>query len=154
MALSPTTTIKAYLSSYKTQSFSMDTCFYDEYLNDNTVKLFHMEENIANKYKNFLEPLVATWTFSKEEYRKYVCNPWYLSYDLYNTTELWFMLLHVNEMYSASEFTKWTIKYYKTDILKYLNEIRAVQETFLNDNEADIYKTKRSIIEGTDGMWN
>lgn len=154
MAISPTNSIRTYLSLYKSQSFKMDDCFYSEYMSDNTVKLFNIEENVSNNFKEFLSSMEATWTFNNDEYRKYICNPWYLSNDLYGTTELWFMLLHVNEMYSATEFTKRTIKYYKTDILKYINEIRAVQDNYLRDNKADMFSTKRAILEGTIGMWD
>lgn len=154
MALSPTSSIETYLSLYKSQSFKMDDCFYTEYMSDTKVKLFNIEENISNNYKEFLSSMVETWTFSNEEYRKYHCNPWYLSDDLYGTTELWFMLLHVNEMYSATEFTKRTIKYYNPNITKYITEISSVQDEFLKDNRADIYNTKRSILEGTIGMWD
>ena len=154
MAITPTNRIGTYLSLYKNQSFKMDDCFYGEYMSDSKVKLFNIEENVTNNYKNFLEYMIDTCTFSNEEYRKYACNPWYLSNDLYGTTELWFMLLHVNEMYSATEFTKKTIKYYKADILRYITEIRAVQDVFLKDNKSDLYNTKRAIIEGTIGMWN
>ena len=67
-------------------------------------------EVITDKYKHDLKNMIDTKTFTKDEIHKYKCNPWALSYDLYGTVEFWQLLLDLNDMYSATEFTKKTVK--------------------------------------------
>ena len=54
--------------------------------------------------------------------------PKMLSYDLYGTTELWFLLLNLNGCKSIMEFTPKKIKFYDPDRLKsYINEILVLE---------------------------
>ena len=59
-------------------------------------------------------------TLSQELYDKYEYNPKMVSYDLYDTTDYWWLLLQANEMHSAVECNKRKVKYYSKSALKQL----------------------------------
>lgn len=155
MAITGSTKISGYLSKFIMQNTKLIDYFFVEYLSDDDTKQFHIMDNLAQYHERFLRPIVKTVTFTPEEYRKYRFNPWRLSNDLYGTTELWFMILHINEMYSANEFDKRVIKIYDKDmLLNKLNEIVNVYNESLDANRRDILSTKKDIEEGIDGMWD
>lgn len=95
-------------------------------------------ENFIDKYKHDLKPLIQTKTFTKDEIFLYKCNPWKLSFDLYDSVEYWQLLLDLNNMYSASEFTLATVKVYDDTLPDVVNEILMSEEVFINTNEDEI----------------
>ena len=154
MAITGSTKISGYLNKFIMQNTKLVDYFFTEYLSDDDTQQFHIMDNVAQYHRRFLRPLVKTVTFSSEDYRKYRYNPWRLSNDLYGTTELWFMILHLNEMYSANEFDKRSIKIYnKEDFIDKLNEIVNVYTDSLDDNHREVLDLKKAIEEGNDGMW-
>lgn len=60
------------------------------------------------KYRNQLAPIVIDYNVSETYYYQ----PKTLSYDLYNTTEMWLSLLRVNNMRNVTEFHQPVIKIY------------------------------------------
>ena len=97
-----------------------------------------LTDSILLKYKNDLDELVETKTLTIQEQNRYFFNPWVLSYDLYGTTEFWFLLLDLNEMSSATEFTQETIKVYDGSLMNIVNAILALEEEFINQNEEEL----------------
>lgn len=95
-------------------------------------------ETFIDKYKSDLTNLVETKTFTRDEVFKYKCNPWVLSYDLYGTVEYWQMLLDLNDMYSATEFTRTTVKIYDDTLPDVIDAILMAEETFINYNEEEV----------------
>lgn len=155
MAIQGSTKISTYLNRYITQNTKLIDFFYIEYLSDNDTKQFHIMDNIAQNYERFLRPAVEIMELSSEDYRKYRYNPWRLSDDLYGTTELWFMLLHLNELYSATEFDLRTVKVYNSDtLLDRLSEMVNVNGEYFDTNRSEIFAIKKDIDEGIDGMWD
>lgn len=154
MSVKYSQTLAEYITEFKNQSFRMSEIFLKELLKDNKVKEFYNEESLVNQHGKFIDAIKVKYTMSNEEFRKYMCNPWYMAHDVYGNTELWFMILHANEMYSATEFTKKTIYLYSSNLLEYLREIKTARSDILNENQNEIYLSKRAIIEGTDGMWD
>ena len=150
MSVIPTNTIKKYLMLYQSQPFKMADCFLKELINDNIVKEFHIEENLADMHGGYIDELKIKYEMTNEEFRKYKGNPWYMANDLYGNTELWFMLLHANEMYSATEFTRQNIYVYKSNIMTRISEILNARNYFIQKNQAEIDSQKRKIILGTD----
>ena len=132
----------------------MTDCFLTDYISDISTKQFYIGDNLASEYARFLSNIVTTKDMTDEEFRKYRCNPWRLSDDLYGTTEFWFMLLHLNEMYSATEFTRRKIKIYKAELPDRINDIEVVMDTYSRLNSTSIIQTKRDIVEGIYGKWD
>lgn len=154
MSVNSANTIGDYLDGFKRQSFIMSQSFLQELLKDNTVKEFHNEENLVNQHNSYIDEIKVKYTMTNEEYRKYKCNPWRMAHDLYENSELWFILLHANEMYSATEFTRKTVYIYKDEIVSRLTEIRSARSDIVKINENEIFLSKKEIIEGNDGMWD
>ena len=75
---------------------------------------------------------------SDKELARFKYNPKALSYYLYGTTELWFLILRLNEMYSISEFSNDTIKLYSNTILRKISEILNAEEDRRNVNEDEV----------------
>ena len=95
-------------------------------------------DTFVDKYRSDLEALVETKVFTRDEIFKYKCNPWRLSYDLYNSVEYWHMLLDLNDMVSATEFTRTTVKVYDGTLPDTINEILMGEEAFIDNNEAEV----------------
>lgn len=147
--------IDQYIEKYRDLSISYDklhlyekmTFFPDRY---ETTDGIIIDECYLQKYKNDLEELIIEKTFTRDEKFKYTCNPWALSYDLYGTTEFWFLLLDLNNMYSATEFTKTTILVYDASLPTVVDSIMALEEETLNQNRADVDELDLSDINDND----
>ena len=135
--------ITDYVDDYRDLSLSFDTLHLKESA-DSTAdssgvsKMILLGDSIVQKYKNDLEELVQEKTFNANEYAKYMCNPWALSYDLYGTVEFWFLILDLNNMYSAIEFTQRSILVYDGSLPDIVDIILAAEEPFIDNNTAEI----------------
>ena len=134
------TTLKEYIADYKDQQLKLTDYFTFEWLNDesNDIYIKTIEENILSKHTNFLSTNKTKVTITDDEYRKYRCNAHWLSQDVYGTTELWFLILHANELYSESEFNTKEFYIYSKSVLDKLSEIISVEEDDINNNRASI----------------
>lgn len=142
------TTLNDYIENYKNMANRESSVSYNEWLYDNeliddndilNVNLDYikvLEENIIDKHSYFLDKYVYVVKLTDEQYRKYRCNTHRLSYDIFGTTALWYLILNLNEMYSESEFNVTRFKMYKPDVVQHLSEIRIVENNMLNKNRA------------------
>jgi hypothetical protein len=135
--------ITDYIEDYRDLSLSFDTMHLKENatftadssgVTDGTL----LGDSFIQKYRTDLEDLIMTKTFTKEESAKYMCNPWALSYDLYESVEFWFLLLDLNNMYSATEFTQTTIQIYDGSLPDVVDKILAAEEPFIDNNTAEV----------------
>ena len=142
------TTLEDYILKYKSQAMLMSSYFLEEWLEaedeEDYFKVF--EENILSKHTNYLDESKSTVEFTDEEYRKYRCNAHRLSYDVYGTTELWFLILHANEMFSEAEFNVKKCKLYSISVLTSIKEILAVENELIEKNRSSVLK-KQAILK-------
>jgi hypothetical protein len=91
--------------------------------NDEIIKIPY--KSILQDYRPFFESTIVTAEFTNSEVTKYRFKPKRLSDDLYGTTELWSVLLDLNNMYSIIDFNlEKSIKVYEPkEFLKLLNEV-------------------------------
>ena len=61
---------------------------------------------LLRKYENILRTNLEDYDVPKEYYYR----PEYVSYELYGTTDLWYLLLFINNMEKPDDFTKSKIK--------------------------------------------
>ena len=61
--------------------------------------------DVVSKYKDVLESYIVELTMGDNEVYKYKYKPKMLSQSLYKTTELWSVILSLNNMISVVEFT-------------------------------------------------
>ena len=86
------------------------------------------------------------YEFSDLEYIKYRYKPKLLAYDIYDTTELFFVILAINGMCSVKDFTKRKIKLlYKSDMLDLLNQIYSAESDYILYNRKHVQTTDYSI---------
>ena len=91
-------------------------------INDTYLRINY--ESVINKYySEFRNFFAYIDLLDPKDVSKYRNNPKALSYELYGTTEYWWLLLQCNEMRSASEFTKTHIKVITKKALKELFSI-------------------------------
>ena len=144
------TTLNDYIKKYKAMvnkesSFSFKEWIYDNELieddivfNKNLDYFKVCEENILDRHSYFLKDYINVVDLDDKDYRKYRCNAHRLSFDLYGTTALWFLILSVNELYSESEFNLKRIKLYKPSVVQRIVEVKLAEDREMNLNKASV----------------
>lgn len=97
---------------------------------------------ILSKYRYHLKNFIRTYKMNDIDATKYRYKPFMLSYNLYGTIELGYMLLSINHMTSAAEFVDLDqgVKLFTSDIIDFLNEMIIKEKTILTDNRTAIRK--------------
>lgn len=96
--------------------------------------------NLYEKYYELLLEHTVIVTLSDLDYQKYRFKPKLLSKDLYGTTELHYMLLRLNYVYSVINFDFNEIRVFNADIKQLLNEIMVMESEDYIDNEMAVLK--------------
>ena len=132
-------TITDYITQYNNEDITFSEFFLKQvFTTDAGKKLLINFENIMIKYMPELKDLKVKVTLSNEEYSKYKYNPKLLSYDIYGTTELWFLILEANELHTISQFNSKTLYLFQTDILNKAARILNLEVDNKNYNEDEI----------------
>ena len=94
--------------------------------------------NVISDYMNELKQLSHPVTLSETEYYTYRFKPKLLAKYLYGNTELYFIILWLNDMWSVKDFNLRTIKLIKnTELSEALSKINASEKSFIKAyNEA------------------
>lgn len=99
--------------------------------------------NISNLFEKYYEILLDNTVIvvlTDEEYLKYRFKPKVLSYDLYGTKELHYMLLRLNYVYSVINFDFKELRVFNTNILNLLNEIMILENENYIENDLDVIR--------------
>lgn len=97
-----------------------------------------LDRNLMSEYLQLIENTCLKYTFTAAEYRRYKYCPDLLSYDLYQTTQLDFIIMFLNDMVDPKEFVRKTVKLPKASVLKQaLSDILSVNSGFIEQNRAD-----------------
>ena len=148
-------TIQEYVDEYRDLVVSFDTMHLKELVtftpdSSGVTEGILLGDSFIQKYRSDLEELITTKVYTKDEVSKYVNNPWALSYDLYGSVEYWFLLLDLNNIYSATEFTSRTVKVYDGSLPDVINTILAAEEAFIDVNNAEIDNLDETDINESD----
>lgn len=132
-------TVKEYIEAYTNEEL-VSSAFYlrQVFTTDNNKKMLVNFNNLVVKYLPELKQIKVKVTLTNEEYAKYKYNPKVLSYDIYGTTELWFLILEANELHSTSQFNFRTIYLFRTDIVEKMTRILNLEVESKNYNEEEI----------------
>lgn len=88
--------------------------------------------NVVSDYMNELKAKAKEVTLSETEYYTYRFKPKLLAHYLYGNTELYFIILWLNDMWSVKDFDLKTIKLIKnTELAEALSSINASEKTFI-----------------------
>lgn len=110
-----TSTIEAFIESSEYESISYNALSLFEKFDDEIYMITH---NVLNDYIEELEDLSVTVTLTDEEYNKYLYKPKLLSYDVYGTTELYFVIMIINRICNVKEFNFKKLKMLKLSTLE------------------------------------
>lgn len=106
MASETTTTIQDFINSAPANSISYDSTSFLEKFNNLTMVSY----NIFNDYIEEMLDMCVNVTLSDQEYNKYVYRPKLLAYDVYGSTEMYFIIMILNNICNVKEFNFKKIK--------------------------------------------
>ena len=139
MGMGSESTIQDYISQYNSEEIAKSAFFLKQVFSlDNNKQMIVDFSNLVIKYMPELKGIKIKITLSNEEYAKYRFNPKLLSYDIYGTTELWFLILEANELHSITQFNSKTIYLFRTDIVEKMTRILNLEVSTKNYNEEEI----------------
>ena len=81
-----------------------------------------MEVNDSHLFQDYYDYIMSNLLVREINIDKYRYKPEYVSYDIYGTTDLWYLILWINNMGSALDFTKKTINIFNPGNLDFLNK--------------------------------
>lgn len=93
---------------------------------------------VFDKYIDFIKAACVRVNLTSEEQVKYRYQPKQLSYDLYQTEELWFLLLRLNNLGSEIDFKPKKIWVLSPENLDLLNQILIINEEKIQSNHVEI----------------
>ena len=117
-----------------------DDITYENYsilaeITGHNVNIRFPEHNVIYDYLKELKKNTVLLEFDDENYIKYRYNPKKLAFDVYGSTELYFVILAINGMCSFKDFNKKKIKVlYKHDMNALLTSIYNAEEDYISKN--------------------
>ena len=118
-------------------------CIYEK-IND---ELYVPFKNILNDYIDELRSFAVNVELSDSEYNRYLYKPRLLAYDIYGSTDLYFVILAINNMFNEKQFDRKKIKMLRKEVLaEALGQIYNSEKEFIeagnrsaeNDNDLSI----------------
>ena len=99
----------------------------------------YSSDNVLYTYLEDIKSFAIDYTFTEEEYQKYKYRPKLLAYDIYGSTELYFVILAINDTCNIKDFKKRKIRLlYKSDLSDLLNRIMETETNRLSLNRKAI----------------
>lgn len=141
MAVNPNSTIQDIISAGKELKIcNRELSLKSVLVNSADEKYIVNMSNLFEKYYEILLENTVIVVLTDEEYLKYRFKPKVLSYDLYGTKELHYLLLRLNYVYSVINFDFKELRVFNTNIIALLNEIMILENDTLIENEVDIIR--------------
>ena len=117
-------TIKGYIKSYRADEMTIDAFYLQDVFEDKSGgKMIVNGSPILPKYMPELRSIVEKHELTDDEYYRWRFNPKRMSYDLYGTTELWTLLLDINELTSVTQFNTRVLKVFPASIIDRLQRV-------------------------------
>lgn len=99
--------------------------------------------NVIYDYLDELKALAVDVVLSDKDYSKYKYKPKLLAYDIYGTTELFFVIMAVNGICNVRDFNKKKIKMlFKKDLEDFLNDVYSAESNYIQMNRDEIKETE------------
>ena len=101
--------------------------------------ILYATHNLIYDYEDEFKNATLTIDMTDAEYNKYRFKPKLLSYDVYGSTEIFFVVLFINGMCSIKDFDRKTIKLIKKDtMIRLLEEIYNAEQNYLLSNRSSV----------------
>ena len=100
-------------------------------------KIVYCIDNLLYSYTDEIDKVKKICTFTVEERLKYMYKPKLLSYDIYGSTEAYFIILAMNGMCNVKEFDLDNKKLYlllPKDMSNIMSQIASAESTFIKLN--------------------
>ena len=105
--------------------------------NDVENPILYAEHNVIYDYEEEFKILSQTIEMTDSEYHKYRFKPKLLAYDLYGSTELFFVILYINGMYNIKDFDRRIIKLIsKKNMTDLLEAIYNAEQNYITTNRS------------------
>lgn len=115
-----TYTIEEFIDSHNSADINYESTSLLQKLDGYTMIAY----NIFNDYIDELDDLAVYVSLNDEEYNKYLYRPKILAYDLYGSTELFFLILMLNNICNVKEFDFKRLKLLKVeDLEKFISSV-------------------------------
>lgn len=130
--------VEDFIDMQENDSFTYATmALYMQSIVDKTI--VYSSDNVLYDYLEEIKSKAVDYTFSDSEYMKYKYRPKLLAYDIYGSTELYFVILAMNNTCNIKDFNKRTIKMlYKSDMSDLLNAIVSAEKNRISLNRESI----------------
>lgn len=139
MKLSEVSTIRDTIRYGKDLDITHEKLFYKSTINTvkTNRKIIVNHESVINKYYYIFLKYTYEVDLTDIEYLHYRYQPKLFCYETYGTTELWSLLLKVNNLTSCREFTLQKLRIFDLNILDIINEILILESDEMEKNKAD-----------------
>ena len=95
----------------------------------------YAQDNIIYDYLDELKEDAVEYEFTDDEYVKYRYKPKLLAYDLYGSTEIYFVIMALNGMCNIKDFNKRKLRLlYRSIMIELLNEIYSAESDYIKYN--------------------
>ena len=135
MALEDAITLLDLINEGKDNSYNIKDCSLLVSIGSN---LLNVGGCVFDKYIDFIKNASTTIRLTDKEIEKYKYNPKKLSKDLYNTEELWFLLLKLNNISTEMDFPKNKMSVLLPENLSMLNQILIINDDEINSNHIEM----------------
>ena len=130
--------ISDFIKNYQTDTITIDKLYLKEIEIHNNDSMILLGEDILSKYRGEFDEYIDSYKLTDAECRRWHYNPKVMSYDLYGTTEYWFLLLEINQIHSSIQFSMNPVKYFTKNITDIINRILNLEHQVLEINSGDI----------------
>lgn len=134
-------TLTQFLEREKSKNFHMEDAYFKQILSETgaTPQLV-LESCILDHYLPIIREFRRKYRLNSYQVQNYKYNPKKLSYEAYGSIEYWFLIMHANELFSASQFSleKGYMYMYVDGIQQVVNEIMNVERKYIQKNAAEV----------------
>lgn len=111
-------------------------CYDAISLYDKDGDILSISYNLINDYLPLIKEKAVTVVLDDNEYNKYLYKPKLLAYDVYKNTELYYVLLLLNNVCSVKEFD-----FKKLNMLK-IDDMQTILSSIANSESKTIYENR------------
>ena len=126
------------LSDFVDTRYNNNVSYRDVSILDIENGIEFIDHNLIDEYMEYLEPLALSIELTDQEYLKYRYAPDLISYDLYGTVLLDYIILAINGTVDPKEFDKRVIKVIRAEDLQlFFDEMLQNDNGYLRQNRLD-----------------
>ena len=101
-------------------------------------------QSLTSRFRGALRRFEIDYSFTTDNWSKYIYQPKRFCLDFYGTPELWGDILYINHMVSALNFNKPNIKIYSSSVLEAIAELKSIYNDDLKQNQAEVRELQES----------